>query len=296
MMNQLKVMILGTGKLATDLLVKVLRSDHLQCTAFVGRNQDSKGIAFAKNRGVVTSCAGIDYIEKNSADVDLIFDVTTAQSHIANHVRLINLGKQVIDLTPSYLSHMIVPVINLEDAYTQATIGLISCGGQTALPMIHVLAKTCNEIVSIEVVSSIASKSAGPATRINIDEYVHKTESAIQFFSCCSNVKAMLILNPAEPGINMKTTIYVEAPSFDLAQITAALYAMEKKVQAYVPLYRIKVAPFIEKNRLALSLEVQGKGDFLPSYAGNLDIINCAAIQIAEAIALHSQTKYLCQS
>lgn len=287
-MRKLNVAILGTGKLATDLLVKVLKSPYLDCRIFAGRNIDSKGIAFAKKLNVHTSYEGIRYLEQHPELFELAFDVTTAQSHLLHYPVFQKLHKPVIDLTPSHIGHMIVPTVNLSQAENNPNIGLISCGGQASLPMIHAISKTCQKIKSIEVVSSIAAKSAGLGTRNNIDEYIEKTESAITFFSGCSDVKAILILNPAEPEINMKTTIYIRCFSVHYPDLKKKVFETEKIMQQYVPGYTVKVGPVLEKDLIILSLEVKGNGDFLPSYAGNLDIINCSAITIAETFALQS--------
>lgn len=281
----LNVAILGTGNLGTDLLIKICRSLHLRCTAFVGRNFDSKGLLLAKSKGICTSYEGIAFLQKNAGCFDLVFDVTNACSHLKHWPILEAMGKKVIDLTPSHIGHMIVPTINLHDVFKYDNLGLISCGGQASLPVIHTIASRCRAIHSIEVVSSIASKSAGPGTRINIDEYICKTESAIQFFSGCPNVKSILILNPATPEINMKTSIYVEAEGFELSDLGERLLLLESAIQKSIPGYRIIVGPIVDAGILIVSVQVIGSADFLPSYAGNLDIINCAAVQIAEALA-----------
>ena len=289
-MGRLNVAIIGTGKLGTDLLVKATRSQLLRCAAFIGRNQDSEGIQFAKKFNIPTSIDSFNYLEKNANDFDLIFDVTNANFHIAHQPLLKALGKKVIDLTPSRVGHMVVPVINIRDAEIYDDISLISCGGQTALPIIHVLTQVCEQIDSIEVISSIASKSAGPATRINLDEYIDNTESALSCFSGCKNVKSVLILNPAEPEVNMSTTIYAEIDCKDLSRLHEKVIDMVQFVQAYVPGYKLSVAPSFEGKLVQIMLQVKGRGDFLPCYAGNLDIINCAAIQIAEKLAMPSRT------
>lgn len=284
-MKKLGAVILGTGKLGTDLLIKVLRSSHLKCVAFVGKSESSKGIALARSLGVPVSIEGISFLESIKDSFDLVFDVTNACSHLRHWPVLKKMGKTVIDLTPSHIGHMVVPVINLQDAFLYDNLGLISCGGQSSLPIIHTISQHCANIQSIEVVSSIASKSAGPGTRINIDEYIQKTEDAIRFFSKCQNVKAVLILNPAEPEIYMKTTIYVEGTCNQIELLDYKLQEIVKAVQIYVPGYEINMGPVTEQGIVTVSTRIKGRGDFLPPYAGNLDIINCAAIRIAEALA-----------
>lgn len=286
-MNRLRTAILGTGKLGTDLLYKVLDSDLLECTAFVGRNKDSVGLGIAKEKGINTSDEGFEYLKRNGEMFDLIFDVTSAGAHLQHLPIVKKLEKKIVDLTPSDQGHMIVPAINLKDALRFQSLGLISCGGQTSLPMINVLHHNCQDIRSIEVVSCIASNSAGPGTRINLDEYIHRTEAAIRSFADCKNVKAALLLNPAEPEITMKTSIYIEGICEDLPKLEIELGKMVGVVRRYIPGYCLKVGPIVDAGILSLSLQVQGRGDYLPKYAGNLDIINCAAIQVAEAIALN---------
>lgn len=286
MMN---VAILGSGTLGTDLLIKVIKSPHLNCVAFVGRNSDSRGLSLAKSLSIPISSDGIAFLETQRDLFDLVFDATNAYSHLQHWPILEAMNKKVIDLTPSHIGHMIVPSINLEDAFMYDNISLISCGGQSSLPVIHVLSEECQEISAVEVVSCIASKSAGPATRININEYIEKTEEAIRYFSKCKNAKSILILSPAQPEIYMKTTLYVEAKYPDFSRIDIRLKTLLNKIQKYIPGYRITLEPLIDGKVIVVFIQVKGCGDFLPCYAGNLDIISCAAVQIAEAIAIEKQ-------
>lgn len=290
--KRLKTAILGTGKLGTDLLIKVLRSKYLDCSAFVGRNADSKGIALANSMGINTSCEGFSFLQGKPHLYDIVFDVTNALSHREHWLALQNTGKKVIDLTPSSLGNMVVPFINLQDALIYDNISLVSCGGQASLPILSILSDFCSDIESVEVVSSIASKSAGPNTRINIDEYISNTESAVERFTGCKRVKSILILSPASPEIHMKTTVYVESKCRNLKGIKIKLDEMLNKMNMYIPGYRICIGPEYDRGVITVGAEVTGRGDFLPSYAGNLDIINCAAIQIAETIATKASTVY----
>ncbi len=285
MQKKLNVVILGTGKLATDLLVKVTKSTFLHCVAFVGRRHGSPGIAYAKGLGIHTSTDGIHYLKEIQDEFELVFDVTNAKSHLVHAPILLQMKKKVIDLTPSHLGAMVVPSVNIDKVIEEENVSMISCGGQSSLPILNVFSTVCKQIDAIEIVSSISSNSAGSGTRVNIDEYIEKTEHAIQDFTQCKQVKAMLILNPAEPPISMKTTLYVKTTFEDLELLNKKILEMIQHVQGYVPGYRMSVAPSKSEGVINLSLEIRGAGDHLPNYSGNLDIINSAAIQVAEFFA-----------
>lgn len=197
------------------------------------------------------------------------------------------LGKIVIDLTPSQIGEMCVPAINLEECLNQWNVNMVTCGGQASIPIAYTIAKALPIIEYIEVISSIASRSAGPATRINLDEYIGTTENGIKKFSGCPKAKAILNLNPAQPCIDMQTTIFakLQHDDFDIEFVRNSVLIMLKKIQAYVPGYQLLIPPAVENKRLVTMVKVQGAGDYLPKYAGNLDIINSAAIAIAEANA-----------
>jgi len=283
--RKLKVAILGSGNIGTDLLIKVLRSPVLDCSFFIGRNLSSPGITKAKTLGVRVSDRSIDAILSEPDSCDLVFDATSAKDHLHHWPILKKLGKIVIDMTPSKVGKMIIPAINLNDINNYRNVNMISCGGQASIPLAFALTQANKDIRYIEVVSSIASKSAGPATRINLDEYIENTEEGIRVFSGCKNVKAILILNPADPPIDMQTTISAKLPNSDISKIKSNIADMEKKIQKYVPGYKIVVHPVYESNRVVIMVRTRGLGDYLPRYAGNLDIINCAAIATAEEYA-----------
>lgn len=283
--KRLNVAILGSGNIGTDLLIKILRSDLLHCSLFIGRRAESKGIAKAKQLGVKTSIDSIAAIVNDPDCCDLVFDCTSAQDHIKNWPILNKLNKIVIDMTPSMIGKKVVPSVGTNHLTQSTNVNTISCGGQATIPLIFAIRQVQKGIEYIEVVSSIASKSAGPSTRINIDEYIENTEEGIRMFSEVQNVKAILILNPAEPSINMKTTISLKVQNPDMDAVIAAVKDMETIMQSYVPGFKVIVPPVYEDNRIVLSAQVTGLGDFLPSYAGNLDIINCAAIATAERFA-----------
>lgn len=294
-MNKLNVAIIGSGNIGTDLLIKVLRSPYLSCSLFIGRQRESRGIALAQKLNIQTSHHKIDAILQNPNVCDLVFDATSAEAHLEHWPLLKALGKTVIDLTPAHVGIMAVPAVRLEDSLNEQNINLISCGGQASTPLAYAIKEACGEIEYIEVVSSIASNSAGPATRINLDEYIENTERGLKFFAKAPLAKAILILNPAKPEIHMQTTVYAKVKHPNKERIEHEIAQMVKKLQIYVPGYQLLVPPIIEGNQVTVSVKVIGLGDYLPSYAGNLDIINCAAIRIAEAFAQKRRSGVLCQ-
>jgi len=281
----MKVAILGSGNIGTDLLIKIMRSTLLECGLFVGRRLDSPGMKKAKEVGVNISDKGIEAIVNHPACCEIVFDATSARDHLTHWPLLEKTVKFVVDMTPSKVGAMIVPAINLGSIKDHKDVNMVSCGGQAAIPLAYTLTQTQPNIEYLEVVSSISSRSAGPGTRINIDEYIENTEEALRLFTKCGKVKVILVLNPAQPCIDMQTTISAKVKGPDMEKIRTAVSAMEKKIQAYVPGYKIVVPPVYENNRIVIMVRVRGLGDYLPSYAGNLDIINCAAIAAAEKYA-----------
>lgn len=285
MSHRLPVAILGTGNIGTDLLMKVLRSPLLECRMFSGRSPDSQGLARARDLGVPTSHESIRAIEQNPECCELVFDATSARDHLVHWPILKHLGKQVVDLTPSLVGDMLVPALAAGGRPTSANVNLVSCGGQASIPMAHAISRSAKKVRYVEVVSSIASQSAGPATRRNLDQYIATTEAAIRHFCGAEEAKTILIVNPASPPIHMQTTVSVLADDVDLELARHLVHKRHEVVRGYVPGYDIIVPPVIEADRVVTMIKVTGRGDFLPSYAGNLDIINCAAIATAEAFA-----------
>jgi acetaldehyde dehydrogenase len=285
MMKKISVAILGSGNIGTDLLVKVSRSPHLQCTAFLGRNLQSPGMQKAQAMQVMTSAEGIHYIEKNPDCCDIVFDATSAKAHLEHAPILEKLGKYVIDLTPAKIGKLCVPVVNIAECLSVNNVNMVTCGGQASVPIAYALASTHDDIEYIETISSIASRSAGPATRLNLDEYIHTTEYALKLFSGARTTKAILNLNPAQPCINMQTTVFAKVANPNIEKFREAVRTITGNIQKYVPGYQIIVNPLIENNRMTVMVRVKGLGDYLPEYAGNLDIINCAALAVAEEYA-----------
>src|SRR3989344_2394258 len=283
--KKVKVGIIGTGNIGTDLLIKIMRSKFLECSIFTGQNPDSAGIKRAKSLGIKTSYESIKVIEKNPHICEIVFDATSAKAHLIHAPILKRLGIYTIDMTPSRIGKMCIPIINLEDGMKAQNINMITCGGQATTPIIDVIMKIHPEIEYIEIVSSVASKSAGIGTRDNIDEYTQTTSEGIMHFTGVKEAKTIIILNPADPPIYMHNTIYasVENPKINL--IRKKFKEVVSKIQKYVPGYKLIVEPIYTNGLLTTMVEVVGRGDYLPVYAGNLDIINCAAISVAEEYA-----------
>lgn len=283
--RKLKVAIIGSGNIGTDLLIKILRSPYLECGAFIGRNLSSPGMVKALSLGVTVSAEGIDYIVKNPDCCDLVFDATSAKSHLEHAPILKSLNKRVIDLTPAKIGLMSVPSVNLEDTLVEINVNMVTCGGQASIPVAYAIGRTQTDVDYIEVVSSIASRSAGPATRQNLDEYIKTTEDGLKDFSGATRTKAILNLNPAEPCVDMQATIFAKVKNPDIATLSETLKGLVEKIREYVPGYEIVLGPIVENERIVVMVRVRGLGDYLPAYAGNLDIINCAAIAMAEEYA-----------
>lgn len=281
-MNKTKVAIIGTGNIGTDLLLKIQRNELLECTLFTGRNFSSKGMLLAEELGVNISDRSIEAIVENPSICDIVIDATSAAVHKVNAPILKRLGKFTIDLTPSQIGEMCIPVINSNECLSFDNINMITCGGQAIVPIAHAISKVCDKIKYFEIVSSISSKSAGPGTRDNIDEFTQTTKRALLKFTNAENAKVIIILNPAEPPILMHNTLYAIIENPDIDKIKQSVNDMVDRLKSYVPGYKLWVEPTLEKGRLVTMIKVEGLGDYLPPYSGNLDIITSAAIQMAE--------------
>ncbi len=284
-MKKVKVGILGTGNIGTDLLMKIQRSEVLEVGIFAGRNLNSDGMKIAKELGIEVTANSIRYIEDNPECCEIVFDATSAENHVEHAKILSNLNKFTIDLTPAKIGKFCVPVINLDECLNEKNVNLITCGGQATTPIAYAISKVCPETKYIEVVANIASKSAGPGTRANVDQYTQTTGEAISFFTGVKKTKAIIGLNPAEPPVIMRNTIYALIDNPDMDKIYKAVHTMAAEIKKYVPGYKVILGPLYENDRVITTVEVLGLGDYLPSYSGNLDIINCAAIKIAEEYA-----------
>lgn len=284
-MKKTKVGIIGTGNIGTDVLLKLQRSTVLECSIFTGRNPESKGIDIAKKLGIKTSIDSIHAIIEEPSLCDIVIDATSAKVHEYNAPILKKLNKFVIDLTPSQIGKMCIPALNIQECISQDNVNLITCGGQATIPIAWAISKAHPDLNYIEIVSSIASKSAGPGTRNNIDEFTQTTRDALIHFTGIKNAKAMIILNPAEPPVIMRNTIYAQIDKPNMEKIKYNVNRMIIEIQKYVPGYRAVVEPIYEGGRVTTIIEVVGVGDYLPKYSGNLDVITCAAIEVAENYA-----------
>lgn len=284
-----KVGIIGTGNIGCDLLLKIIRSATLECSIFAGHNPDSEGIKFAKTKGILTTFDSVRYIEEHPDCCDIVFDATSAKVHLYNAPILERLSKFTIDLTPAHVGCFCVPTINLDHALKQKNVNLVTCGGQATIPIAHALSKIHPEIEYLEIAATIASRSAGIGTRNNIDEFTQTTKDALNDFTGIKETKAIIVMNPAEPPITMQNTIYALIENPDMERITAAVHEAESKVNEYVPGYKVSLGPILENGRVTIIIKVLGTGDYLPPYSGNLDIITCAAIRIAEVYAAQKQ-------
>ena len=277
----IKAGIIGTGNIGTDLLLKLIKTDFIEPIIFAGRRMSSNGIKLAQEKGIPVTDKGIDYFIENCCIADVVYDCTNAID-AKQHAKVFKeQGVKVIDLTPAKVGDLCVPTINPEAIKTRGNVNMITCGGQASTPLLNVISKHC-DLEYIEVVSQIASDSAGMATRLNIDNYIHTTERAISEFTGCNNCKVILNLNPAIPQVDMQTTLFIKAENINFSDLNKDIYQTIKRLKEYIPYYELVMPPTINNDVLVLSIKVKGTGDYLPEYAGNLDIINCAAIEISK--------------
>ena len=281
----IKAGIIGTGNIGTDLLLKLINTDFIEPVIFAGRRMSSNGIKLAQEKGIPVTDKGIDYFIENCCVADIVYDCTNAID-AKQHAKVFKeQGVKVIDLTPAKVGDLCVPTINPEAIKTKGNVNMITCGGQASTPLLNVISKHCN-LEYIEVVSQIASDSAGMATRLNIDNYIHTTERAITEFTGCNNCKVILNLNPAIPQVDMQTTLFIKAKNIKFSSLNKDIYKTIKNLKEYIPHYELVMPPTINNDILVLSIRVKGTGDYLPEYAGNLDIINCAAIEISKNLLM----------
>ena len=302
-----KVAVIGSGNIGTDLMIKVMRlSGSLEMGALVGIDPDSDGLQRAQRLGVPTTAGGIEGLlaMDHAADIEIVFDATSAKAHLANaeRLRVARHPARMIDLTPAAIGPYVVPVVNLEENLDAPNLNMVTCGGQATIPMVAAIAAV-TPVRYGEIVASIASRSAGPGTRANIDEFTETTSAAIERVGGAERGKAIIVLNPADPPLIMRDTVLCLAADADHEAIRASVIAMVARVAEYVPGYRLKqdvqitkVDPdeplhtLIGENgprpeiKVSIFLEVEGAAHYLPAYAGNLDIMTSAALRTAERI------------
>lgn len=281
--------LIGSGNIGTDLLYKALRSEWIRPAWMVGIDARSEGLAMARDKGLKTTPDGVDGLLPHIAtdDVRIAFDATSAYVHAENARKLQARGVVVVDLTPAAIGPYCVPPVNLAEQVgrREMNVNMVSCGGQATIPMVAAVARV-QPVAYGEIIATVSSKSAGPGTRRNIDEFTRTTAHGIEKVGGAKRGKAIIILNPAEPPLIMRDTVHclTEGPP-DEARINASVHAMIREVQKYVPGYRLKNGPVFDGNRVSIYLEVEGLGDYLPKYAGNLDIMTAAALRTGEMIA-----------
>ncbi|WP_243290926.1 acetaldehyde dehydrogenase (acetylating) [Bacillus sp. FJAT-47783] len=284
-MTTAKVGIIGSGNIGTDLMYKVERSNQLQMSVMVGIDPESEGLKRARERGYETIDSGIDGLLEKPDLVDIVFDATTAKAHHIHSEKLVALGKKVIDLTPAAIGPFTVPPVNLDAHLTEANVNMVTCGGQATIPIVAAISRVVR-VNYAEIVATVASKSAGPGTRANIDEFTRTTAKAIEQVGGAEKGKAIIILNPAEPPIIMRDTIHALVEQEGQEQnIVTSIEQMVQTVQEYVPGYRLRGKPQFEGRKVTVFIEVEGAGDFFPPYSGNLDIMTAAAAKVGDEIA-----------
>jgi acetaldehyde dehydrogenase len=289
--------IVGSGNIGTDLLHKLLRSTAVEPIYMVGVDPNSEGLERARQLGIEASHDGVDWLLERPVLPDLVFEATSAHIHESNAPRYADAGIRAIDLTPASIGPYVVPPVNLEEHVALWNVNMVTCGGQATIPMVHAVSRVV-PVPYAEIVATVASKSAGPGTRANIDEFTRTTTRAIEVCGGVAKGKAIIVLNPADPPLIMRDTIYCQIPGPDddgfveAERIDASIRDVVVAVQAYVPGYRLTVDPQFSvtpdgTHRVAIFVEVEGAGDFFPPYAGNLDIMTAAATQVGNQIARH---------
>ena len=303
-MARVKAAIIGSGNIGTDLMMKMIKyPQNMELAAVVGIDPASEGLAMARAHGIATTHEGLDGLRGLACypDIGIAFDATSAYAHKVHDAALRADGIQVVDLTPAAIGPFTVPTVNMEEHLDQPNVNMVTCGGQATIPMVAAVSRVA-KVHYAEIVASVSSRSAGPGTRANIDEFTRTTASAIEKVGGAARGKAIIILNPAEPPMMMRDTVFTLSEGADEAEIRASVAAMVEQVQKYVPGYRLKqdvqFERFGDNNRLKIPglgeftgiktmilLEVEGAGDYLPSYSGNLDIMTAAAKATGELLA-----------
>jgi len=286
-MSKLGVAIIGPGNIGTDLLFKASRSPWLEPLWSVGVVASSEGLAIARRRGLKTTHEGLEVVVDQlvSDGVRLAFDATSAQHHRAHDALLQARGVRIIDLTPAAIGPYCVPSVNLHEHAQAANVNMVSCGAQATIPMVAAVSRV-QPVRYAEIVATVASKSIGPGTRNNIDEFTRTTRAGVEQVGGATVGKAIIVINPAEPPILMRDTVHCLTEALpDAPAITASIREMVAEVQRYVPGYRLKNGPVFDGHRVTVWMEVEGLGDYLPVYAGNLDIMTAAAVRTAERMA-----------
>ncbi len=307
---KMKAAIIGPGNIGTDLMIKIMRTGkNLEMGAMVGVDPESAGLARAERMGIVNTSDGLEGLTKLPIwnEIGIVFDATSAYVHKMHNDICKKYGKQMIDLTPAAIGPHCIPVVNMDEHLEEQNVNMVTCGGQATIPMVYAVKRVTDKVPYAEIVASVSSKSAGPGTRANIDEFTANTSRAIETVGGAERGKAIIVLNPAEPPILMRDTVYILSEGGSEAEIEQSVEDMAKAVQGYVPGYRLKqkvqFERFDENNpvkipgygdfsgiKTTIFIEVEGAAHYLPAYAGNLDIMTSAALGVAERWAVkHTQ-------
>ncbi|PSL12878.1 acetaldehyde dehydrogenase [Marinobacterium halophilum] len=289
MSKKLKAVIIGPGNIGTDLLMKMQRSEWIEPVWMVGIDPESEGLKRAEEMGIKTCATGVDGILSHviEDDIRVAFDATSAYVHAENSRKLNELGVIMVDLTPAAVGPFCVPPVNLADhaKNLEMNVNMVTCGGQATIPMVAAVSRV-QPVEYGEIIATVSSRSVGPGTRQNIDEFTRTTAGAVEKVGGAKEGKAIIIINPAEPPLMMRDTIHCLTESEpDQAAITESVHAMVKEVQKYVPGYTLVNGPIFDGNKVSCFMQVEGLGDFLPKYAGNLDIMTAAGLRTAEMFA-----------
>ena len=281
--------IVGSGNIGTDLLYKLLRSPFIEPQCMIGIDPHSDGLQRARRAGLDVSDQGIDWLFARAAAPPIVFEATSAAVHRTNAPRYRAAGLHAVDLTPAAVGPYVIPEVNLAEHLREANVNMVTCGGQATIPIVYAVSRVVG-VDYAEIVATVASRSAGPGTRHNIDEFTRTTAEAVRVLGGAARGKAIIVLNPADPPLMMRDTIFCSLPAAaDTAAVARSIHDMVARVQAYVPGYRLTAEPQFDDDergrRVAIFVEVEGAGDYLPPYAGNLDIMTAAATKVGEEIA-----------
>ncbi len=279
--------IVGSGNIGTDLLYKLLRSESIEPRYMVGVDPESEGLARAARLGLESSAGGVEWLLSRPEPPDLVFEATSASIHGENAPRYREAGIRAIDLTPAAVGPFVIPPVNLTEHLDAWNVNLVTCGGQATVPMVHAVARVI-DVDYAEIVATVASRSAGPGTRANIDEFTRTTARAVEVLGGARRGKAIIVLNPAEPPLVMRDSIFCSlAEGTDTDKVAASIEAMVAEIQEYVPGYRLTAPPQFDDGRVGIFVEVEGAGDYLPLYSGNLDVMTAAAARVGGEMARH---------
>jgi acetaldehyde/propanal dehydrogenase len=289
MAKKLKAAIIGPGNIGTDLLMKMQRSDWIEPVWMVGIDPQSDGLQRAREMGIKTTADGVDGLLEHvvADDIRIAFDATSAYVHAENSRKLNALGVIMVDLTPAAIGPYCIPPVNLEAhaRNLEMNVNMVTCGGQATIPMVYAVSRV-QDVDYGEIIATVSSRSVGPGTRANIDEFTRTTAGGVEKVGGAKEGKAIIVINPAEPPLIMRDTIHcLTASTPDQEKITASVQAMVKEVQRYVPGYSLVNGPIFDGNRVSIFMEVEGLGDYLPKYAGNLDIMTASALRTGEMFA-----------